>query len=197
MSGPSAPSRAFTILEMVIVLTVLGLVVGVTAPRFAGAGVRAQARTAARGIVDTLTAQRAEAIRSMAPLRLYLVGGGPEPGVLRLIGPGETAEISEATAEALGAMLTERGRIAEPFLELGVWKGADLAHPDRPGGEPGDGPGARSGGWEVRAILMEPTGRVRLDGDGTDLALVARRGGDTIWRIGFDPISGVPGVRTE
>jgi len=194
MSRPVTPSRAFTILEMVIVLTLLGLVVGVTAPRFIGGSAQAQARTAARGLIDALTAQRAEAIRSMAPARLYLVGGGPESGLLRLIEPGQ----GEPTAEALMAMLTEQGRVVEPFRILGVWNGADLAISDRPGEAPA---AARSGAWRVRTILFEPTGRARIDGgEGggeTGLALVARQGGDTIWRIEFDPISGVPGVRTE
>ena len=195
MTPPGVKSRAFTIIEMVIVLAVLGLIVGVTAPRFIGASASAQARNAVRGLVDALTAQRAETIRSMAPSRLYLVGGGPESGAIRLVEVehyevGQGAETEQATAETLMAALTQRGRIEEPFRILGVWTGADLGSPEQ-------GARARAGSWKVRTISIGPTGRVSLDGGGTGLALVAAHGGDTIWRIEFDPISGVPSVRSE
>jgi len=194
MTPPAVKSRAFTIIEMVIVLAVLGLIVGVTAPRFIGNSASAQARNAVRSLVDALTAQRAETIRSMAPSRLYIVGGGPESGSIRLVEvdseAGQRAEQEQTTAETLMAALTQRGTVEEPFRILGVWTGADLDSSEQDAG-------SRSGSWKVRTISIEPTGRASLDGGAESLALVAAHGGDTIWRIEFDPISGVPSVRSE
>ena len=189
MNRRVSQSRAFTIIELVIVLAVLGLVVGLTAPRLVNSSAKAQVRDATRGLVDALTAQRAEAIRSMAPARLYLVSGGSESGFLRLV----ESSGDEATGETLAAMLTRHHRIDEPFSLLGVWKGAELVSSNRPDALPGDWPRA----WDIRALVIEPTGRARLEGGETSLALVASHGGDTIWRIEFDPISGVPAARSD
>ena len=194
MISPAVKSRAFTIIEVVIVLAVLGLIVSVTAPRFIGNSVSVQARNAVRGLVDALTAQRAETIRSMAPSRLYLVGGGPKSGSIRLVevdsGAGQGAGHETASAETLMAALAQRGRIEEPFRLLGVWTGADLDSSEQDAG-------VRAGSWKVRTISIEPTGRVSLDGGDGSLALVAAHSGDTIRRIEFDPISGLPSVRSE
>ncbi|MCB9838787.1 MAG: prepilin-type N-terminal cleavage/methylation domain-containing protein [Phycisphaeraceae bacterium] len=182
-------SRAFTIIEMIIVLTVLGLVVGITAPRLIGSGADARARGAVRGVVDTLTAERAETIRSMRPARLYLVSGrdrGADAPTLRLFG---VRPDSQATGEQLMAMLTQRGAIGEPFFELGEWEGVEIA-----AGDPGD---AKPGAWRGRAVLIDPQGRTSVSEGGGAIALVAARGGGRIWRIGFDPISGVPSLVQE
>jgi prepilin-type N-terminal cleavage/methylation domain-containing protein len=187
MKTATRSSRAFTLIEMVIVLTVLGLIVGLTAPRLVRGGAVAKSRDAVRGLVDALTAQRAEVIRSMAPARLYLVSG-PEPGSggspsILLVGCTQ----ADATEATLGAMLTGRGRIEEPFFALGVWTGVGLALADPEI--------AGQASWRVRTILFEPTGRSRLDGGESGLVLVVADDGDTIrWRIEFDPISGVPAV---
>lgn len=190
MSRSSLPARAFTIIEMVIVLTALGLIVGVTAPRFVNSSARAQARNATRGLVDSLTAQRAETIRSMAPSLLYLVSSASGSGSIRLVEAGSNAEEDATTGDTLARMLTERGVIDEPFRLLGVWDGVALA--------PKRNHGAGGGAWKIRTMIIEPTGRAVLGGDGsgseTGLALVAPRGGDTIWQIRFDPISGIPGA---
>lgn len=194
MKAAARSSRAFTLIEMVIVLTVLGLIVGLTAPRLVRGSAMAKSRDAVRGLVDALTAQRAEVIRSMAPATLYLVSG---PGGSGGSGSGSSPSIwlvgcqrANATEATLGAMLTERGRIEEPFHALGVWTGVGLATADPQT--------AGSASWRVQTILVEPTGRSRLGGGESGLALVVPDGGDTIrWRIEFDPISGVPVAGTE
>ena len=189
-----ATTRAFTILELIIVLTVLGLIVGITAPRLVGNSGRAQARQAVRGLTDALTAERAETIRSMAPAVLFLATDGGGSGEIRLIGYRDgDAEVHEAeppTAEALAAMLTGQGRVREPFRELGVWTGVRVPS------EGAAATGGRPAGLEVRTILVDPSGRIRLD-RGERIALVASGDGDRIWSIGFDPISGAPSARPE
>ncbi len=187
-------TRAFTILELVIVLTVLGLLVGITAPRLVGNADRAQARQAVRGLTDALTAERAETIRSMAPAVLFLAAERGGSGEIRLVGyqknAAEAAETEPPTAEALTTMLTGQGRVREPFRELGVWTGVRV---------PTDGAtatGGRPAGLDVRTILIDPSGRIRLD-RGERIALVASGDGDRIWSIGFDPISGAPSARSE
>lgn len=170
--------RAFTIIEMVIVLAVLGLVVGITAPRFIGASVNAQARDAARGLVDTLTAQRAETIRSMKPKRLFLLSDTSETPSIRLLDAIE----DEATAALLESLLAERGKIDEPFAPLGVWEGVAGEHD------------ASQRSRSIRGLTIEPTGRMRLDRGEDGFALVVPNAGGTIWWIGFDPISGIPSI---
>lgn len=189
-----ATTRAFTILELIIVLTVLGLIVGITAPRLVGNSGRAKARQAVRGLTDALTAERAETIRSMAPAVLFLLADGDGSGEIRLIGyrDGEAGsdEAEPPTAEALTAMLTGQGRVREPFRELGVWTGVTVPS------EEAAATGGRPAGLEVRTILVDPSGRIRLD-RGERIALVASGDGDRIWSIGFDPISGAPSARPE
>jgi hypothetical protein len=113
------------------------------------------------------------------------VSGGADPGSTRLI----MADEEEASGDTLTAMLAIQSRIDEPFRALGVWKGAVL--------DPGTGTETQRNAWEVRSVRIDPTGRASIEGGRTSLALVASRGGDTIWRIQFDPISGVPTVRSE
>jgi len=191
MRRGSPAARAFTILELIIVLTVLGLLIGITAPRLVGSASKAQARQAVRGLADAITAERAETIRSMRPGVLFVVSDPGGEGAIRLVGyepAGADQQPSEPpTAEALAASMVGGGEPREPFRSLGVWSGAVTA----------SAPGAPPAGLEVRTLRIDPMGRVRLDQGGAAIALVASGDGDTIWRLGFDPISGVPSVSTD
>jgi len=184
MTPVRASSRAFTLLELVIVLATLGLIVGVTAPRLVRSGARAQAERAVRGLNDALVTQRAEAIRSMTGARLFIAGRtGPEELAVRLVRSNEP----DAVADALQTALIERGESIEPFETLGVWEGVTLrSSPDRP-------PAL----WDVRTLIFEPGGGARLEGEDGSIALVASGGDGTIWRIGFDPISGSPRITAD
>jgi hypothetical protein len=117
------------------------------------------------------------------------VSQGAGSGSIRLAIATDGAGEAEATGEALSAMLNQQGKINEPFRLLSVWDGAAL--------ETGADEITAGAPWVVRTISVAPNGQIAVEGAGPGLALVAPRGGDTIWRIRFDPISGVPSARSD
>lgn len=175
MNRARTASRAFTLLEMIIVLAVLSLVVGIAAPRFASSASGAQSREAVRGLVDALTAQRAETIRAMRPSVVFVVGQRDRVSLV-------TTDAADATSTALESMLTERGGVSAPFRELGAWRGVALA-------DPATGASAATA-RRVLQVRFDPLGRATAADGG--IALVAPGDDDRIWRLEFDPISGAP-----
>ncbi len=141
--------RAFTLLELLVVLALLGATAALVAPRLAQGAASARTRAALGGVVHALRAERAEAVRALVPRDVTL--RRDDAGGLRLVATGE------------------------PEM---VWPGFPLVLLD------GD-----SAGVPALEAHFEASGRAR----GGPWAFGEPAGG-AVWVIGFDPVSGAPGL---
>jgi prepilin-type N-terminal cleavage/methylation domain-containing protein len=115
--GRAASRNAFTLLELLVVLTVLSILLGMSLPRFATAADRAAVRAAAREAVGVFAAARAAAIYRREPVAVTIdpASGGVAARV------GSVALVHRDLRSAFGVRLSaSRDSMAYDARGLGV-----------------------------------------------------------------------------
>ncbi len=152
----------FTLLELIVVLTIISVMLAVIAPRLAGRGQAARLRSAGFEVQTLATAARARAVLTGQVVGLMLSGNGRE---LRLIRQGE---LGADEKEISLVDLLPRRRLPAKTRASFHHEDADEGEPDlirfRPDGsaEGGELRVVDEQGEELFLRLLEPLGRLQL-----------------------------------
>ncbi len=147
MRPPTVPARGFTLLELMVVISLSALVLGLAAPALDRLVAAQRLRTTSFNLVADLTLARSESLKRAAPVQLVPASSGwPDGWSVRVVPDGPEL----GRRQPLGPVRVTQAPASIVFNDRGF---LDADDPVRIGLADGHGGG--------RCIVLDPSGRPR------------------------------------